>query len=125
MGDLNMYRPCDQRVHSWFEQTRTPFDPFVSMRCLQHRSVRCPSCNERCTVRKSLYLVPFQRTADLTLRTTAFMTRDGTGYLQRNFQYVCGCGLSITKSALALDKFAGDIVSDHHSGSDKPHRYVA
>lgn len=55
MGDLALYRPCDQRVHSWFEQTRTPFDPFLSMRCLLHRSVRCPSCGERCNVRKWPY----------------------------------------------------------------------
>ncbi|EPT03017.1 hypothetical protein FOMPIDRAFT_1117270, partial [Fomitopsis schrenkii] len=105
MGDLTQYEPCEERILSWFEQTDTPFDPLHSMQVLLHRAVRCPGCG---------------RSNDIP-----FLDQDGTGYLQRNFRYICICSLGITKSALALDKFAGDLVTGYRTNTIEPEKSLA
>ncbi|KZT69341.1 hypothetical protein DAEQUDRAFT_726929 [Daedalea quercina L-15889] len=105
MGEIKDYEPSEQRILSWFEQTDTAFDAILSMQFLLHRNVRCPGCG---------------RTNDIL-----FLTEEGTGYLQRNFRYVCICGLSITKTALALDKFVSDLVSSYRAGKVEPENCLA
>ncbi|KAH9930341.1 uncharacterized protein B0H18DRAFT_1117024 [Fomitopsis serialis] len=105
MGDLTLYEPCEERTLTWFEQTDTPFDPLASMSCLLHRATRCPGCGR--------------------LNDVPFLNEDGSGYLQRSFRYMCICGLSITKTALAMDKFADDLVANHRSNPRQPSVYLA
>lgn len=59
------------------------------------------------------------------LRLIAFLDQDGTGYLQRNFRYICICSLGITKSALALDKFVGDLVTGFKINTVEPAKSFA
>ncbi|EPT03014.1 hypothetical protein FOMPIDRAFT_1159610 [Fomitopsis schrenkii] len=105
IADFMQYEPCEQRGLSWFEKTNTPFDPFHSMKVLLHRTVRCPGCG---------------RSNDV-----AFLDQDGIGYLQRNFCFICVCSLDITKSALALEKFANDLVTNHRYNVVEPEKSLA
>ncbi|KAH9832611.1 uncharacterized protein C8Q71DRAFT_879588, partial [Rhodofomes roseus] len=105
MDDLTLYEPCEERMLSWFEQTDTPFDPLSSMSCLLYRAVRCPRCGR--------------------MNDVPFLDNEGLGYSQRGFRYACVCGIFITKTALAMDKFAGDVVSHHRPIHIEPDKCLA
>lgn len=124
MGDLEQYEPCEERILSWFEQTDTPFEPFYSMQVLLHRAVRCPGCGRSNDIRKSMP-TDGHTVGPRYSPLAAFLDQDGTGYLQRNFRYICICSLGITKSALALDKFASDLVSSYHTKAIEPEKSLA
>lgn len=124
MGDLTQYEPCEERILSWFEQTDTPFDPLHSMQVLLHRAVRCPGCGRSNDIRKST-LTNIHIEGSGHSQRAAFLDQDGTGYLQRNFRYICICSLGITKSALALDKFAGDLVTGYRTNTIEPEKSLA
>lgn len=49
----------------------------------------------------------------------AFITAEGTGYLQEDFVVQCGnCSVVLTRESLAVVKFARDVVIDPHDPED-------
>lgn len=49
----------------------------------------------------------------LSMRSTAFVNKQGSGYAQFVFNIQCECGQSITKEVLGAAKFAQDMARDH------------
>lgn len=47
-------------------------------------------------------------------RNVEYLTPDGTGYAQQGFKWPCSrCKYIITKTSLAMDKLAQDLVKEH------------
>ena len=64
-------------------------------------------------------------TLQLTLPRAAYLTPEGTGYAQQGFQLPCAaCGFAIDRPALAMDKFARDLVKEYAGDGAKLGAYL-
>ncbi|KAJ7815615.1 hypothetical protein B0H14DRAFT_2375202 [Mycena olivaceomarginata] len=85
-------KPSEGRVENWVQTTSTPFDPFHSAAQVSAREIFCPKCM-----------------AVHHARSVAYMTEEGTGYLQSFFMECGKCTFEITRDTLALRKLASDL----------------
>lgn len=87
------------RATSWYQQTRTFYDPFEDMTRKAHKQIECPRCRTR-------IFVPF-------------VNDNSTGYTE-NFSAICPvsrCRMKITNETLAVAKFVRDL-NQHSSRHD-------
>ena len=83
----------------------------------QHK-IECLQCLTTFGVREYEFLV-FSRHAYNSNLCLAFLSADGTGYLQQSFSALCpGCNLQISKETLGAMKFARDLVIDSKDEQD-------
>ncbi|KAH7905898.1 hypothetical protein BJ138DRAFT_1017075 [Hygrophoropsis aurantiaca] len=100
VGKLARHTPSEGRTASWHKKTGTYFDPFEAMADSTHKQLECPRCRTR-------VFVPFAND-------------NCTGYAEEKFAALCplpGCRLKITRSNLAVAKFARDLI-EHEEGTD-------
>lgn len=125
MGDLAQYQPTEGRKKSWLKATNTPFDPIESLTSLAHHDIACPRCEQRNTARACGPFHPPAEHTLLTLAHAAYLTPEGTGYAQQGFQQPCAaCGFAIDRPALAMDKFARDLVKEYAGDGAKLGAYL-
>ena len=55
--------------------------------------------------------LPFHLPPYLDQVCIALVTRIGSGYLQQNFSFQCGCGFDVNKERLAVFKLVKDLTS--------------
>ncbi|KAI5980348.1 hypothetical protein EDD15DRAFT_2357791 [Pisolithus albus] len=87
------------RATSWYQQTRTFYDPFEDMTRKAHKQIECPRCRTR-------IFVPF-------------VNDNSTGYAE-SFSAICPvsrCRMKITNETLAVAKFVRDL-NQHSSRHD-------
>lgn len=89
------------------------YDPLDAMTSLRTRRLECPQCSIAIDARQYNPIFLYSTPMRSDTHSTAFVTADGRGYLQRNFSIECtSCSLMITKETLSVMKFARDLVLD-------------
>lgn len=73
--------------------------------------VRDPGANQACS--------------SLSSDIVEYLNTEGTGYAQQGFKWPCAsCGFPITKTALAMDKLAQDIVKNYNDADATMDAYL-